>query len=50
MVCGGGFDDIGMLEAIASTSALMDDDVPWSGLQGERGGGSGLIHAAGGWC
>ena len=36
--CGG---DVGLLAAIASTSALMTDAVPWSGLWEGRGQGFG---------
>ena len=42
--------DVGLLAANESTLALMLDAVPWSGLQEGRGGGSGVIHTAGGWC
>ena len=43
-------DDVGLLEAIASTSALTADAVPWSGLWDGRGRGFGVIHTAGVWC
>ena len=39
--CVGGFDDVGLLAAIASTSALTADAVPWLGIWGGRGCGFG---------
>ena len=37
----GDFDDVGLLAAIASTSALTADAVPWSSLREGRGQGYG---------